>query len=180
MGERYGFRRRIPPAHQKELEALFLDARVEKIQQPNRDELVFTFRTFRDSFRVLFSARANSPRVNFIRMRWKTQAAADALYAAAKRLGGAKLWMRQPGWAGASIDFDAVNKLGDRVRLTLAAEIMGKYSNVILIGADGKIIDALKRVDAEMTSGRLVLRDFPTVHRRRKSFACWRPNWKKS
>ncbi len=36
-------------------------------------------------------------------------------------------------------------------------EIMGRYSNIIFVDENGKIIDALKRVDAEMTSERLVL-----------------------
>ena len=36
-------------------------------------------------------------------------------------------------------------------------EVMGRYSNIIFTGEDGKIIDALKRVDAEMSSQRLVL-----------------------
>ena len=43
------------------------------------------------------------------------------------------------------------------MELTLAAEIMGRYSNIILIDENGKIVDALKRVDAEMSSERLVL-----------------------
>ena len=54
-------------------------------------------------------------------------------------------------------DFDALNELGDHVTLTLTMEVMGRYSNIILSGEDGKIIDALKRVDAEMSSQRLVL-----------------------
>ena len=43
------------------------------------------------------------------------------------------------------------------VVLTLTMEIMGRYSNVILTDENGKIVDALKRVDAEMSSQRLVL-----------------------
>ena len=58
-------------------------------------------------------------------------------------------------------DFDATNELGDRVVLTLIIEIMGKYSNVILTEEDGKIIDALKRVDMTMSSQRLVLPGIP-------------------
>ena len=41
--------------------------------------------------------------------------------------------------------------------MTLVIEIMGRYSNIILVDENGKIIDALKRVDAEMSSERLVL-----------------------
>ena len=54
------------------------------------------------------------------------------------------------------LDFDAANELGDKVRLSLVIEIMGKYSNIILVDGQGKIVDALKRVDEEMSSQRLV------------------------
>ena len=55
------------------------------------------------------------------------------------------------------LDFDAYNELGDLTRLTLAVEIMGRYSNVIFLDKNEKILDSLKRVDEEMTSERLVL-----------------------
>ena len=42
-------------------------------------------------------------------------------------------------------DFEATNEMGDRVNLTLAAEIMGRRSNLILHHEDGRIIDSIKR-----------------------------------
>ena len=76
-----------------------------------------------------------------------------------KKLLGAKLTaIRQPELERLlHFDFDAINELGDHVTLTLTMEVMGRYSNIIFTGEDGKIIDALKRVDAEMSSQRLVL-----------------------
>lgn len=67
-----------------------------------------------------------------------------------KKLQGAKLLgIEQPALERALLlRFDSVNELGDHVELTLAAEIMGRYSNIILVDENGKIIDALKRVDA--------------------------------
>ena len=47
--------------------------------------------------------------------------------------------------------------MGDRVNLTLAAEIMGRRSNLILYHEDGRIIDSIKRVGQEMSSVRMVL-----------------------
>ena len=49
----------------QELEGSLLGARVDKIHQPNREELVVAFRTREAAYRVLFSARANSARVHF-------------------------------------------------------------------------------------------------------------------
>ena len=50
-----------------------------------------------------------------------------------------------------------MNELGDMVTVTLAVEIMGRCSNLVLINSDGKIIDSIKRVDEEISRERLVL-----------------------
>ena len=42
-----------------------LGARVDKVHQPNREELLIAFRTREAAYKVLFSARANSARVHF-------------------------------------------------------------------------------------------------------------------
>ncbi len=77
-----------------------------------------------------------------------------------KRITGGRLaGIRQEGLERALyLDLDCLDELGDVVRLTLAVEIMGRHSNVILIDGDGgKIVDAVKRVDLEMSSVRPVL-----------------------
>lgn len=76
-----------------------------------------------------------------------------------KRLTGARLsGVRQPELERMlCLDFGTVNELGDEITLTLVMEVMGRYSNIILVDGEGKIIDALKRVDAAMSSERLVL-----------------------
>lgn len=144
----------------KEIEGLALGARVEKIAQPNREEMVFTLRTRTDHYKLLLSARANSARIHFTRFVPENPKVPPMLcMLLRKRLSGAKLAaVRQPGLERLLLlDFDANNELGDEIRLTLAVEIMGRYSNLILVDENGKIVDALKRVDAEMSSERLVL-----------------------
>ena len=54
-------------------------------------------------------------------------------------------------------DFESMNEIGDMVELTLAVEIMGRHSNLIIINSDGKVIDSIKRVGEDMSSVRLVL-----------------------
>lgn len=144
----------------EELEAALMGARVDKIHQPNREELVVAFRSREGACRVLFSARANSARVHLTEVALENPKQPPMLcMLLRKKLQGAKVTaIRQPELERLlHFDFDAVNELGDHVTLTLTMEIMGKYSNIILTGEDGKIIDALKRVDAEMSSQRLVL-----------------------
>ncbi len=144
----------------KELEGKLVGARADKIHQPNREELVMAFRSRESACRVLFSARANSARVHLTQIPLENPKQPPMLcMLLRKKLQGARLAaIRQPGLERLlHFDFDAVNELGDRVTLTLTMEIMGKYSNIILSDENGKIVDALKRVDAGMSSQRLVL-----------------------
>ena len=143
----------------KEITDRALGARVDKIYQPNKEELVFLLRTRQEAFKLLLSARANSPRIHFIQYAPENPKVPPMLcMLLRKRLSGAKLVeVRQPGLERLLyLDFDAANELGDKVRLSLVIEIMGKYSNIILVDGQGKIVDALKRVDEEMSSQRLV------------------------
>ena len=143
----------------KEITDRALGARVDKIYQPNKEELVFLLRTRQEAFKLLLSARANSPRMHFTQYAPENPKVPPMLcMLLRKRLSGAKLVeVRQPGLERLLyLDFDAANELGDKVRLSLVIEIMGKYSNIILVDGQGKIVDALKRVDEEMSSQRLV------------------------
>ena len=135
-------------------------ARIDKIYQPNREELLLSLRSRTDFYKMLLSARANSARVHFTKSTIENPKQPPMFcMLLRKRLGGAKLSaIRQDGLERACyLDFDGFNELGDPVRLTLAIEIMGRYSNVIFLDQEGTIIDALKRVDEEMSSERLVL-----------------------
>ncbi|MCI7084670.1 NFACT family protein [bacterium] len=143
-----------------QLKSTLKDSRVSQIYQPNRDELTMIFRTFDGNKRLLISTRANSPRINLCSSSPENPPTPTMLcMLLRKRLSGAKLLdISQPSLERiVFLDFESVNELGDRVNLRLAVEIMGKYSNVILIDGRGVIIDALKRVDLSMSSQRLVL-----------------------
>lgn len=133
----------------KEITDRALGARVDKIYQPNKEELVFLLRTRQEAFKLLLSARANSPRIHFTQYAPENPKVPPMLcMLLRKRLSGAKLVeVRQPGLERLLyLDFDAANELGDKVRLSLVIEIMGKYSNIILVDGQGKIVDALKKV----------------------------------
>lgn len=147
-----------------ELKSALLHCRVEKIYQPAKEEIVLSMRGTGGAHKLLLSSRANSPRAALTAYAPENPQTPPMLcMLLRKRLSGAKLKdIRQPNLERMlCFDFDATNELGDRVVLTLVIEIMGKYSNVILTEEDGKIIDALKRVDMTMSSQRLVLPGIP-------------------
>ena len=139
---------------------LLAGAKVDKIHQPSKNELVFIMRTRGGMHKLYFSADANSPRfavVNSVPENPQTPPMLCMLFR--KRLVGATLLnVEQYGLDRiAFFNFDATNEIGDRVKLTLAVEIMAQHSNVILFDSDNRIVDALRRVDSEKSSYRLVL-----------------------
>ena len=144
----------------EELTAGLPEARVDKIHQPSREELVVALRTRAGTKKLYLSARVNSPRVHFTDIPLENPAAPPMFcMLLRKRLTGGRLaGIRQEGLERALyFDWDCVNDLGDIVRLTLAVEIMGRHSNIILIDETGRVIDAIKRVDPDMSSVRPVL-----------------------
>ncbi len=143
-----------------EVNELLAGAKVDKIHQPTKNELVFIMRTRGGMHKLYFSADANSPRfavVNSVPENPQTPPMLCMLFR--KRLVGATLLsVEQYGLDRiAFFNFDATNEIGDRVKLTLAVEIMAQHSNVILFDGENRIVDALRRVDSEKSSYRLVL-----------------------
>ena len=144
----------------QELADTLTDARIDKLHQPGREELLIALRWKGGAEKLYLSAGANSPRLHFTAQSLENPAQPPMFcMLLRKRLTGGRLCaIRQEGWERALyLDFDCINELGDPVRLTLAVEIMGRHSNIILIGQDGVIIDAIKRVDPAMSSVRPIL-----------------------
>ncbi len=139
-----------------ELREALAEARVDKIHQPSREELVIALRSKSGTFKLYMSARVQSPRVHLVTTVPENPSTPPMFcMLLRKRLGGGKLVaVRQDGLERVLyFDFDCINELGDPVRLTLACEMTGRHSNIVLIG-DGKVIDAIKRVDFAMSEVR--------------------------
>ncbi len=134
--------------------------RIDKVYQPSRDEIIISLRTRQGGFKLLISASASSARVHI------TSSSPDNpmkppmfCMLLRKHLGSGRLKeIRQDGLERILfLDFECINELGDIVTVTLACEIMGKYSNLIAINHEGRIIDSIRRVDEDMSRERLVL-----------------------
>lgn len=145
----------------KELESSLIGARVDKIHQPSKDNLIITLRTLNDGNKKLFfSASAGTARVHFTKSELENPKVPPMFcMLMRKHLSSGKLIaIRQDGFERILyFDFEATDEFGDRVVLTVAAEIMGRCSNIILIGKDSRVIDSIKRVSEDMSSVRLVL-----------------------
>lgn len=134
--------------------------RVEKIHQPSREEVIISLRTRQGGRKIFISANAGSARVHITENPVDNpQTPPMFCMLLRKHLGSGKLInVRQDGLERILfLDFECVNELGDVVTVTLACEIMGRCSNLILINQEGKILDSIKRVDEEMSRERMVL-----------------------
>ncbi|MBR3267940.1 MAG: NFACT family protein [Oscillospiraceae bacterium] len=142
-----------------ELEPL-TGSRIDRIYQPLRDELVISFRGRTGTVKVLFSVSADAARIH-ITDRTPENPPKPPMFCMLlrKHLSGGKLEaVEQDGLERIlRLKIRANNEMGDSVVLTLVCEIMGKFSNVILVNEYGKIVDSLRRVDEEISRVRLVL-----------------------
>lgn len=144
----------------QELESAVLGARVEKVHQPGKAEIVLLLRTRSGAFRLFLSAESASPRIHLTQFQTENPQNPPMLCMLfRKHLTGALLCgLRQAGLDRILfLDFAATNEIGDKVKLTLCIEITGQHSNIILIDGNGQIIDAVKRVDETKSSYREVL-----------------------
>ena len=143
-----------------ELRQALTGGKVDKLYQPARDEAVLHMRAGRDNVRLLLSASPAHPRAQLTRVpRENPETPPMFCMLLRKYLGSGKLVsIRQQGLDRILfLDFETVNEFSDPTTVTLAIEIMGRHSNLIVINREGIIIDAIKRVDLEMSSVRQVL-----------------------
>lgn len=134
--------------------------RIEKIYQPERDEIVIQLRTTLGGRRILINAGSNNPRICFSALP-KENPAVPPMFCLLlrKRLGGGKLAsVEQLGFERVvRLGFDCRDEMGFECRRYLIAEVMGKYSNLIFTDGDMKVIAAHRQVDFTTSSRRQVL-----------------------
>ena len=148
----------------QEIEHEALGARVEKVSQPSKEELVLSLRNRTGAYKLLLSVRSNSPRVHFSKYAPDNPQTPPMLCMLLRKtlVGAVLTGLRQAGLDRVLfLDFDASNEIGDRVHPSLCIEIMARHSNIILLDENGTVIDAVKRIDAAKSSVREILPGVP-------------------
>lgn len=143
-----------------EIATLSLDARVEKVFQPEKDEIVLQMRSREGGKRLLINAGSAAPRICFTDAQKENPAVPPMLcMLLRKHLQGAKLTdIRQAGFERVAIlSFEGRDEMGFSCTRRLIAEIMGKYSNLIFTDGDGKILSVLYPIDFSTSSRRQLL-----------------------
>ena len=156
-----------------ELRKEILNGRIARIVQPEADELLMTIKTPEGQKRLLICSNASLPLVYLTDMnKTAPMTAPNFCMLLRKHIGNGRIIdIRQPRLERIiRFTIEHLDEMGDLCRKILIVEIMGKHSNIIFCTEDGKIIDSIKHVSAQMSSVREVLpgRDYfipDTMHK---------------
>ena len=133
----------------EELSARLTDGRIEKIQQPEKDLLLLTIRAEGENRKLLIRAAGPNARIHLTEQSFENPKEAPMFCMLLRKyLTGARIRsVEQPnGDRLIAFRLESRNELGDSAELGLITELMGRAANVVLVGADGRIVDCLRRI----------------------------------
>lgn len=140
-----------------ELAPQITGSRIEKIQQPARDQVVLLLRGNR---RLLLSAGGGQPRLHLTELPRDNPAQPPMFCMLLRKYlsGGIIESIQQaPLERVVTLTVSAADELGERSQFSLILEAVARRANLILADKDGHIIDCLRRIDFEMNPDRQVL-----------------------
>ena len=141
----------------EELRLQLLNLRIDKVQQPARDQVILLLR---GNKRLLLNAGANAPRIQLTEVP-RDNPAEPPMFCMLlrKHLVGARVAdiIQPPLERLVRMELDITDDFGQPGKRTLVLEAMGRRSNLILLDGEGRVIDCMRRVDADMSAARQVL-----------------------
>ncbi len=143
-----------------ELDVKLTGGRIDRVTQPERDELILTIRNGGENHLLLLSASADCARAHLTAQKKTGPLEPPSLCMLLRKhvTGGRVSAIRQIDCDRIlEIEIEHYDELGDRATKRLVCEFMGKHSNLIFVGGDGRIIDSARRVTDTMSSVREVL-----------------------
>ena len=144
-----------------ELRGELTGGKIEKIQQPQRDLVLLTVRTrSRGSQKLILSGGVGSARMHFTEAAFENPASPPMFCMLLRKhlLGSRITALEQPGLERVlTLEAEGYDELGNLSRKRLVLELIGRSTNLILVGPEGHILDCLRRVDAGMNPRRQLL-----------------------
>ncbi len=144
----------------KELNDKLIDGRINKVAQPEKDELLLTIKAGGDQLRLILSANPTLPLVYLTDENKISPATAPSFTMLLRKhlQNGRIVSIYQPDFERIIVmEIEHLDEMGDVRRKRLITELMGKYSNIILIDEQDIILDSIRRVNAMTSSVREVL-----------------------
>ncbi|ONI43052.1 hypothetical protein AN640_06885 [Candidatus Epulonipiscium fishelsonii] len=150
-----------------ELKQTLLGGRIDKIYQPEKEELLIAIRNNRTKHKLVLNAHSYYPRLNLSTLT-ENKSESPPMFCMLLRkhlIGGKIIDIFQPNFERiVEIDIEAVNELGDRENKKLILEIMGRHSNLIFTNEYYTIIDSIKHISYDKSSLRPILPNYKYVY----------------
>lgn len=143
-----------------EINESFHDAKIEKVHQPQNDEVDLIIHSGKNTGRLVFNLGPSAPRMQISDISRENPLKAPMFcMLLRKHIGGARIIdIAQPGFDRIAIfKLSCYDEMGFQTEKNLICEIMGKYANLVLTDAEFKIISALKLVDFAASTIRQIL-----------------------
>ena len=143
-----------------ELKPILTGAKIDKVHQPGRDEMILALRLGRGNGRLLLSASPNHPRLQMTELSRENPDAPPMFCMLLRKhlMGGRILSVEQPHLERiVELRLEVLDELGDRKERRLILEAMGRRANLVLVDDQGRIVDCLRRVDGDMSAQRQLL-----------------------
>lgn len=144
----------------EELRDKLIGGRIDKIFQPEPDLIVLNIRSKGRNFKLLICANPGFPRIHLTdEQRSNPPGAPLFSMILRKHLSGGRIGRIDfTGYERIiTLDVENINELGDPSSKRLVTEIMGRHSNIILVGENDKIIDSIRHIGPDMSRVRQIL-----------------------
>jgi len=151
----------------KELNTRLVGGRIDKIYQPDRYDIILGIRHESQNCRLLLSANPSGPRIHISTSSRENPALAPSFcMLLRKHLAGSRITdISSPSFERIiEITIMTTDELGDKKEKRLIIEMMGRYSNIILVNSENRIFDSLLHVDSQMSRVREVMPARPYVY----------------
>ena len=125
-------------------------SKIDRIQQPERDMLVFSLRGRGENLRLLAAAGTGNARVHLTGASFENPAEPPMFCMLLRKylIGARIVSVSQPaGERVLRLELETRDELGLEGRKTLIAELIGRSANLVLVDAEGRIVDCLRRTD---------------------------------
>lgn len=142
-----------------ELNTTILGGKIGKVNQPEKDELIMTIRNNRVNRKLLLSSMASMPKIHLTQTNKTNPITAPNFCMLLRKhlVGGTIKSITQPNFERIVVfEIENYDELGVLVTRKLIIEIMGRHSNIILTDENDLIMDAVRRVGAQISSVREV------------------------
>ncbi len=144
-----------------ELRQSLINSKIDKIHQPEADEIIIAIRSQGKNLKLLLSSSSQFPRLHLTSLAKENPLAPPSFCMLLRKhlSGGRIIGIHQPDFERIiRIEIEAYDELHILKTKFLIIEIMGKHSNIILVdGESNRVMDAIKRVSFDISRYRQVL-----------------------